>query len=92
MSCPFPKSHKRSDSIPSSSVSINTVQDKKQYDKQATRNRIGHAFRNSWGRKDSEQKVSKKSSSQVMTFSFCFLSGIHRCLDALFVFAAGYGN
>lgn len=70
MSCPFPKSHKRSDSIPSSSVSINTVQDKKQYDKQATRNRIGHAFRNSWGRKDSEQKVSKKSSSQAGMVEF----------------------
>ena len=54
------------------------MQDKKQYEKQVTRNRIGHAFRNSWGRKDS-----KKRSSQVNDHPFLFLSGIRRSLDAL---------
>ena len=35
------------------------MQDKKQYEKQVTRNRIGHAFRNSWGRKDSKKRSSQ---------------------------------
>lgn len=34
----------------------------------STRHRIGHAFRNSWGRKDSESKGPKKSSSLVKLF------------------------
>lgn len=67
--CPFPASHKRSSSSPSSSLSIFPAHDKKQYEKQATRNRIGQAFRNSWARKD-EHKASKKCNSLVTTFSF----------------------
>jgi len=58
--CPFPSTHKRSSSSPSSSLGIFFAHDKKQYEKQATRTRIGQAFRNSWARKDSEHKASKK--------------------------------
>lgn len=65
MSCPFQPSHVRSSSG-SSSTGTSTVQDKKQYEKQPTRHRIGNAFRNSWGRKDAEHKGSKKNSSLVM--------------------------
>ncbi|CAI0461846.1 unnamed protein product [Linum tenue] len=36
-------------------------QDKRHYEKQTTRHRIGSALRNSWGRKDAEQKQTKKS-------------------------------
>lgn len=57
LSCPFVPSHARSSS------SNKFPQDKKHYDKQATKSRIGSAFRNSWGRKDSEHKSSKKSNS-----------------------------
>ncbi|KAL5570505.1 hypothetical protein UlMin_027080 [Ulmus minor] len=58
MSCPFvSSSHRRSSS---STLPGGSVQDKKQYDKQATKNRIGQAFRNSWGRKDTEHKAAKK--------------------------------
>ncbi|KAG2668868.1 hypothetical protein I3760_14G009200 [Carya illinoinensis] len=61
MSCPFSPSHKRSSSSPSSSLSTYSAQDKKQYEKQTTRNRIGQAFCSNWGRKDNEHKASKKS-------------------------------
>ncbi|KAL5570410.1 hypothetical protein UlMin_026985 [Ulmus minor] len=58
LSCPFvSSSHRRSSS---STLPGGSVQDKKQYDKQATKNRIGQAFRNSWGRKDTEHKAAKK--------------------------------
>ncbi|XP_011000552.1 PREDICTED: probable ADP-ribosylation factor GTPase-activating protein AGD11 isoform X1 [Populus euphratica] len=59
MSSPFPGSIS---SLPTPSNSCPS-QDKKQYEKQATRHRIGNAFRNSWGRKDSEHKHTKKSYS-----------------------------
>ncbi|CAL1394475.1 unnamed protein product [Linum trigynum] len=36
-------------------------QEKRHYEKQTTRHRIGSALRNSWGRKDAEQKQTKKS-------------------------------
>ncbi|PRQ55318.1 putative Arf GTPase activating protein [Rosa chinensis] len=64
MSCPFPPSHKRHSSTNSSSITYS--QDKKQCEKQNTKNRIGQAFRNSWGRKDSEHKSAKKGSSMSM--------------------------
>ncbi|KAK3228861.1 hypothetical protein Dsin_000742 [Dipteronia sinensis] len=54
--CPYP-GHR-----PSSSNNCSS-QDKKPYDKQATRHRIGHAFRNSWGRMQSDSKSTKKSNS-----------------------------
>ncbi|KAJ7009707.1 hypothetical protein NC653_000419 [Populus alba x Populus x berolinensis] len=59
MSSPFPGS---TSSLPTPSNN-RPSQDKKQYEKQATRHRIGNAFRNSWGRKDSEHKHTKKSYS-----------------------------
>eukprot|EP00258_Populus_trichocarpa_P000790 XP_002299211.3 probable ADP-ribosylation factor GTPase-activating protein AGD11 [Populus trichocarpa] len=59
MSSPFPGSIS---SLPTPSNNCPS-QDKKQYEKQATRHRIGNAFRNSWGRKDSEHKHTKKSTS-----------------------------
>ncbi|XP_050235242.1 probable ADP-ribosylation factor GTPase-activating protein AGD11 [Mercurialis annua] len=51
-------------------TSSGSSQDKKIYDKQATRHRIGNAFRNSWGRKDSEIKQSKKSNSMAGMVEF----------------------
>ncbi|XP_021682764.1 probable ADP-ribosylation factor GTPase-activating protein AGD11 [Hevea brasiliensis] len=45
-------------------------QERKLFDKQATRQRIGNAFRNSWGRKDSECKNSKKSTSMAGMVEF----------------------
>lgn len=64
MICPFIPSHARTtSSSQSSSSSYNPPQEKKRYDKQTTRNRIGLSFRNSWGRKDSESKSTKKSNS-----------------------------
>jgi stromal membrane-associated protein len=68
--CPFPSAHKRSSSSPSSSLSIYAAHDKKQYEKQATRNRIGQAFRKSWARKDTDHKASKMCNSLVTTSSF----------------------
>ncbi|KAJ1413536.1 C2 domain [Sesbania bispinosa] len=45
------------------SACYNSFMDKKLFEKHPTKHRIGHAFRNSWGRKDSEHKSSKKSTS-----------------------------
>ncbi|KAL5732393.1 hypothetical protein ACOSP7_031740 [Xanthoceras sorbifolium] len=59
LACPFPAPHRRS----SSSTNNCSSQDKKAYDKQATRHRIGHAFRNSWGRIQADSKSTKKSTS-----------------------------
>ncbi|XP_061362399.1 probable ADP-ribosylation factor GTPase-activating protein AGD11 [Gastrolobium bilobum] len=64
LSCPFiPSQGRSSSSCQSSSSSNNSPLDKKLYDKQTTKNRIGLSFRNSWGRKDSEHKSTKKSNS-----------------------------
>ncbi|XP_028772616.1 probable ADP-ribosylation factor GTPase-activating protein AGD11 isoform X1 [Neltuma alba] len=53
LSCPF---------IPQQSTS--SCIDKKNYNKQGNKNRIGSAFRNSWGRKEPDNiKASKKSNS-----------------------------
>ena len=67
MSCPFPGPRS---TLSSSCSSHCSPQDKKQYEKQATRHRIGNAFRNSWGRKDTEYKNNKKSNSLVMNSNF----------------------
>ncbi|KAH9698480.1 putative ADP-ribosylation factor GTPase-activating protein AGD11 [Citrus sinensis] len=64
--CPYPAPHRRSSSSSTSSSS----HDKKHYEKQATRHRIGIAFRNSWGRKESESKNSKKANSLVAMVEF----------------------
>ncbi|KAL3024526.1 hypothetical protein AAZX31_04G127900 [Glycine max] len=64
LSCPFVPSHARCSSYSQrSSSSNNFPQDKKHYDKQETKSLIGSTFRNSWGRKNSEHKSSKKSNS-----------------------------
>ncbi|KAM1049361.1 hypothetical protein FF1_028410 [Malus domestica] len=60
MSCPFPPNKKSNNST------VSSTQDKKQYEKQPTKHRIGQAFRNSWGRKDSEHKTAKKGYSMPM--------------------------
>ncbi|XP_038710940.1 probable ADP-ribosylation factor GTPase-activating protein AGD11 isoform X2 [Tripterygium wilfordii] len=70
MTCPFPAPHKRATSLSGSSSSSNSYQDKRRYDKQPTRNRIGQAFRNSWGRKDAEHKNTKKSNSSAGMVEF----------------------
>ncbi|XP_050385223.1 probable ADP-ribosylation factor GTPase-activating protein AGD11 [Argentina anserina] len=64
ISCPFLPTHKRHSS--SNSSGTNYSQDKKPYEKQPTRHRIGNAFRNSWGRKDSDQRAAKKGNSMSM--------------------------
>ncbi|TKY49695.1 ADP-ribosylation factor GTPase-activating protein AGD11 [Spatholobus suberectus] len=71
LSCPFVPSHARSSSYSQNNSSKNnSPQDKKHYDKQPTKNRIGNAFRNSWGRKDSEHKSSKKNNSLAGMIEF----------------------
>ncbi|KAJ1414960.1 C2 domain [Sesbania bispinosa] len=66
LSCPFVPSQGRSSSSSQSSSSCNnSQQDKKRYDKQPTKNRIGLSFRNSWGRKDSDQHKSAKKSNSL---------------------------
>ncbi|XP_011020380.1 PREDICTED: probable ADP-ribosylation factor GTPase-activating protein AGD11 isoform X3 [Populus euphratica] len=67
MSCPFPGPRS---ALSSSCSSHCSPQDKKQYEKQATRHRIGNAFRNSWGRKDTEYKNNKKSNSLAAMVEF----------------------
>lgn len=72
LTCPIVPSQGRCLTLAQSSSSCyNSHMEKKQYDKAPTRHRIGHAFRNSWGRKDSEHKHPehkhpKKSTSLVM--------------------------
>ncbi|XVF00275.1 hypothetical protein REPUB_Repub03eG0271100 [Reevesia pubescens] len=65
MSCPYQPHRRTSSSSSSSSSSCHQfTQDKKQCEKQPTRHRIGHKFRNSWGRKDNDHfKSTKKSNS-----------------------------
>ncbi|KAG5035071.1 hypothetical protein JHK87_009981 [Glycine soja] len=71
LSCPFVPSHARCSSYSErSSSSNNFPQDKKHYDKQETKSLIGSTFRNSWGRKDSEHKSSKKSNSLAGMIEF----------------------
>lgn len=68
-----PHPHQRTSSSSSlGSLSNLFSQDKRQYDKQPTRHRIGQKFRNSWVRRDGDnQKSVKKSNSLVIiTFSF----------------------
>ncbi|KAK9282718.1 hypothetical protein L1049_010938 [Liquidambar formosana] len=65
MPCTFPSPHLSSSSSKrsNSSNSSGSTQDKKQSEKQATSriHALGHAFRNSWRRKEPENKASKKS-------------------------------
>ncbi|XVF41123.1 hypothetical protein PTKIN_Ptkin01aG0255300 [Pterospermum kingtungense] len=66
MLCPYPP-HKRSSSslTPQSSSSHQVTQDKRVCEKQPTRHRIGHKFRNSWGRKESDPNKSTKKSNSL---------------------------
>ncbi|XP_031372425.1 probable ADP-ribosylation factor GTPase-activating protein AGD11 isoform X2 [Punica granatum] len=70
MSCPFVPNRKDSNSTQNDSSSNSTAQDKKNLDKQATRHRIGSAFRNSWGRKESEHKTYRKKNSSAGMVEF----------------------
>ncbi|XP_004511023.1 probable ADP-ribosylation factor GTPase-activating protein AGD11 [Cicer arietinum] len=65
LSCAIVPSQGRSLALLQSSSSCYTYHiDNKKYDKAPTKHRIGHAFRNSWARKDSDHKsASKKSTS-----------------------------
>ncbi|RDX77834.1 putative ADP-ribosylation factor GTPase-activating protein AGD11, partial [Mucuna pruriens] len=65
LSCAIIPSQGRSISLAQSSNSYyNVIMDKKPSEKHPNRHRIGHAFRNSWGRKDTEHnKATKKSTS-----------------------------
>ncbi|XP_022764781.1 probable ADP-ribosylation factor GTPase-activating protein AGD11 [Durio zibethinus] len=60
--CPYPP-HQRISSSASSALQF--TQDKKQYEKQPTRHRIGHKFRNSWGRKDNDHRKSAKKNNSL---------------------------
>lgn len=69
LSCPIVPSQGRSISLAlaqSSTSYYNSFMDKKPSEKQQSKHRIGNAFRNSWGRKDSEHKSAKKSTSLVI--------------------------
>jgi hypothetical protein len=65
--------------------------DPKKYEKAPTKHRIGHAFRNSWARKDSEHKSSKKSTSLVMShYATNMLYSIKRENDKLIEMLINY--
>lgn len=69
MICPFPPSS--SSHCNSLSLSCSLALDKRHCDKQSTGHRIhgiGHAFRNSWRRKESEHRSTKKSNSMVIIY------------------------
>ncbi|KAG8480762.1 hypothetical protein CXB51_025452 [Gossypium anomalum] len=61
-----PHSHQRTSSSSSQgSLSNLFSQDKRQYEKQPTRHRIGQKFRNSWGRRDSDNHKSVRKSNSL---------------------------
>ncbi|XWS08310.1 hypothetical protein CRYUN_Cryun41cG0068500 [Craigia yunnanensis] len=68
MICPYPPHRRTSSSTPQSSSGNQFTQDKKQCEKQPSRHRIGHKFRNSWGRKDSDQHKSTKKSNSLLVY------------------------
>lgn len=66
---PFPPSS--SSHCNSLSLSCTLALDKRNYEKQSTGHRIhgiGNAFRNSWRRKESEHRSTKKSNSMVIIY------------------------
>ncbi|KAG4947380.1 putative ADP-ribosylation factor GTPase-activating protein AGD11 [Glycine max] len=66
LSCPIVPSQGRSISLAlaqSSTSYYNSFMDNKPSEKHQSKHRIGNTFRNSWGRKDSEHKSAKKSTS-----------------------------
>lgn len=71
MICPFPPSS--SSHCNSLSLSCSLALDKRHYEKQSTGHRIhgiGHAFRNSWRKKESEHRSTKKSNSMAGMVEF----------------------
>lgn len=66
----LPQPSQRYSSSHTSSSSNCSSQEKKHYEKQPTKHRIGNAFRNSWGRKESEHKHAKKSPSLAGMIEF----------------------
>ncbi|XP_010032309.2 probable ADP-ribosylation factor GTPase-activating protein AGD11 [Eucalyptus grandis] len=71
MSCPFPSSNNRyPSSSQSSSSSSSANQEKRQFEKQPTKHRIGQAFRNSWGRRENDHKAYKKKCSSAGMVEF----------------------
>ena len=91
MICPYLPHQRTSSSTPQSSSGHQFTQDKKQCEKQPSRHRIGHKFRNSWGRKDSDQhKSTKKSNSLVIIF--CLISAYYHLLilEALLPYRSNY--
>ncbi|WMV41877.1 hypothetical protein MTR67_035262 [Solanum verrucosum] len=71
MICPFPPSS--SSHYNSLSLTCSLALDKRNYEKQSTGHRIhgiGHAFRNSWRRKESEHRSTKKSNSMAGMVEF----------------------
>ncbi|KAL0538534.1 hypothetical protein IC582_022681 [Cucumis melo] len=67
--CPFPPPQKRNSSLSHSTSSTDVNQERRNYEKVPTKTRIGSAFRNSWGRKDSEHKNCKKGNALVLSSS-----------------------
>lgn len=71
--CPFPPPHNKNPSLSHCTSTDNGNQDKRNYEKLPTKNRIGSAFRNSWGRKDSD-KSCKKGNSLVLSSSMVMIT------------------
>ncbi|XVE86157.1 hypothetical protein DITRI_Ditri18aG0013400 [Diplodiscus trichospermus] len=65
MICPYRPHQRTASSTSQSSSGHQSTQNKKVCEKQPTRHRIGHKFRNSWGRKDSDQHKSTKKSNSL---------------------------
>ncbi|XP_022138953.1 probable ADP-ribosylation factor GTPase-activating protein AGD11 isoform X2 [Momordica charantia] len=59
--CPFPPVQKRSTSLSLTCSTDNGNQEKRNFEKQPTKTRIGNAIRNTWVRKDSEHRTCKKA-------------------------------
>nr|ADN34207.1 DNA binding protein [Cucumis melo subsp. melo] len=68
--CPFPPPQKRNSSLSHSTSSTDVNQERRNYEKVPTKTRIGSAFRNSWGRKDSEHKNCKKGNALAGMIEF----------------------
>lgn len=66
--CPYLHKRNSSSSTPQSSSAHQVTHDKRVCEKQPTRHRIGHRFRNSWGRKESDHSKSTKKSNSLVIF------------------------
>ncbi|GAB4827398.1 hypothetical protein Ancab_034283 [Ancistrocladus abbreviatus] len=70
--CPYPRQANSSTCFSHSSTNFGLILEKKHFDKQPTsiRTGLGQAFRNSWKRKDSEDRSSKKSNTSLGMIEF----------------------